>query len=73
MTITDFNQGNGAFNSGEGDLIDITALNITAQQLSDLIANTLTGNQLDLGNGNVIQVTGIDVHTQLSVNNFIHS
>jgi len=44
-----------------------------AQQLSDLIANTLTGNQLDLGNGNVIQVTGIDVHTQLSVNNFIHS
>jgi len=73
LTITDFNQGNGAFNSGEGDLIDITALNINAQQLGDLIANTLTGNQLDLGNGNVIQVTGIDVHTQLSVNNFIHS
>ena len=73
LTITDFNQGSGAFNSAEGDLIDITALSINAQQLSDLIANTLTGNQLDFGNGNVIQVTGIDVHTQLSINNFIHS
>ena len=69
LTITDFNQG-------EGDLIDIRALNggahIENAQLDALIAAS-AGNQLDLGNGNVIELTGIDVHTQLSAANFIHT
>ena len=37
------------------------------------IAVASAGDQLDFGNGNVIEVTGIDVHTQLSAANFIHS
>ncbi len=45
---------------------------ITDLELNALIAAS-TGDQLDLGNGNVIEVTGIDVHTQLSAANFIHS
>jgi Ca2+-binding RTX toxin-like protein len=69
LTITDFNQG-------EGDLIDIRTLNggahIEDAQLDALIAAS-TGDQLDLGNGNVIEVTGIDLQTQLSAANFIHS
>lgn len=69
LTITDFNQG-------EGDLIDIQSLNggtpITDAELNALIAAS-TGDQLDLGNGNVIEVTGLDVHTQLSAAGFIHS
>ena len=69
LTITDFNQG-------EGDLIDIRTLNggahIEDAQLDARIAAS-TGDQLDLGNGNVIEVTGIDLQTQLSAANFIHS
>lgn len=69
LTITDFNQG-------EGDLIDIRTLNggahIEDAQLDALIAASM-GDQLDLGNGNVIEVTGIDLQTQLSAANFIHS
>jgi hypothetical protein len=69
LTITDFN-------TGGVELIDIRTLDggahISDTELSALIAGS-TGDQLDLGNGNIIQLTGIDVHTQLSTSNFIHS
>jgi Ca2+-binding RTX toxin-like protein len=73
LTITDFKQGSGSFSPGELDLIDISnGPPITDTELNALIAAS-TGSQLDLGNGNIIDVTGIDVHVQLSAANFIHS
>ncbi|HZI30751.1 MAG TPA: hypothetical protein VFF11_00315, partial [Candidatus Binatia bacterium] len=76
LTITDFNQGSGAVNPAEGDLIDITALDggahITDAALNALIAAS-PGSQLNLGNEDVIDLTGINVHLNLSAANFIHS
>ena len=67
LTITDFNQG-------EGDLIDVAHYQgngLSAQDLTALIAAS-SGSELSLGNGNVIEMPGMDVHL-LTANNFIHS
>ena len=76
LTITDFNQGGGAFNPLEGDLIDIRNFNngpaMTDADINALIAAS-SGSQLDFGNGNIIDLTGVNVHVNLSAANFIHS
>ena len=76
LTITDFDQGSVAFNPAEGDLIDIRTLNggapITPAALDALIAAS-SGSHLDLGNENIIDLTGVNVHLNLSHANFIHS
>ena len=67
LTITDFNQG-------EGDLIDVAHYQgngLSAQDLTALIAAS-SGSELSLGDGNVIEMPGVNVHL-LTANNFIHS
>jgi Ca2+-binding RTX toxin-like protein len=76
LTITDFNQGNGTFSAAEGDLIDIRTLN-GSTPISDAALNALIaaspGSELNLGNENIIDLPGVDVHLNLSAANFIHS
>jgi Ca2+-binding RTX toxin-like protein len=72
LTITDFNQGGGAFNPGEGDQIDLTGFGLTPAEFNAVI-NASSGSELTLGNGNVIELPGVDVHLLTLTNNFIHS
>ena len=76
LTITDFDQAGGTFNAAEGDLIDIRTLNgdtpISDAALNALIAAS-PGSQLNLGNENIIDLHGVNVHLNLSAANFIHS
>ena len=75
-TITDFDQGGGAFTAAEGDLIDIRTLHGNAP-ISDAALNALIaaspGSQLNLGNEDIIDLPGVNVHLNLSAANFIHS
>ena len=74
LTITDFNQGGGTFNPAEGDLIDVSHVNngggISTAELNALLAAS-PGSELNLGDGNVIELPGVIV-AHLSAANFIH-
>ena len=76
LTITDFNQGGGTFNPSEGDHIDVTGLHngtgVTAVEFDAVVAAS-SGSELNFGNGNVIELPGVDVHQLILTNNFIHS
>ena len=73
VTVTDFDQGGGAFNSAEGDKIDLSYSNfgngLTSLQLTALIAAS-TGDTIDFGNGQILTLLNVDVHS-LSTSDFI--
>jgi Ca2+-binding RTX toxin-like protein len=76
VTVTDFTT-QAAFNPAEADKIDLSysnfgnGLNLSQQQfaLTTLIHDS-TGDTIDFGNGSVLTLTHIDVHT-LQLNDFI--
>jgi len=68
LTITDFNQSSGVFNPAEGDQIDVNFFGVTQADI-----NASSGSELSLGNGNFIELPGVDVHLLTLTGNFIHS
>ena len=72
LTITDFNQGAGAFNPAEGDQVDVTGFGLTPAEFSAIV-NASTGVELSLPNGNAIELPGVDMHQLILTGNFIHS
>ena len=57
-TITDFSHG-------ESDLIDISGFGLNDAEVQALI-DAAAGDTIDFGNGNILTLTGVDVHTLIT-------
>ena len=61
-TIVDFDQGNGGFNQGEGDTINIASVT-SVHNLTGLLSDATTVNDSDtlinFGSGNTLQIDGV--------------
>jgi Ca2+-binding RTX toxin-like protein len=66
-TITDFNHG-------EGDLIDISGSGLSDTEVQTLIDATSPGSDtIDFGNGNILTLAGVNVHTLITSADFIYA